>query len=588
MRAMRRLLPLLAMAAVLGLPAYAPAATPRPIVYVVVMDGLDGDRVDEGGAPFIASLLAGRGARAAYYRESRSVMVAETNPNHTAMVTGAYPTRSGVYANGFAVYHPIENDDSCRQTGPQDLSRPPNETSGENANCLQAETMFAAIRKQGNPDGLVTAGIFGKPKLARLFDTRQATPGRRDLDYIWAPCTPDEAREDYCESVPAVPRYGYAFLDSQPMDAVLRSIRQGVPAPGGTRRRPDLTFVNLPEIDNAGHVFSTATGAYAQAISDSDAQVQRLVEELRARGEWSRTVLILLSDHSMDTTLTKSSMDDAFPAAGIPKSDFMAVGKSSVDLIYLTNRASPARFEKLKRMRAAALATGNVSEALYREPNPLDGGVANTLDGRHPHWHAAGGRGPDLFLTHKPGGSFADPDPDDQPLPGHHGAPQTRDNFFAVIGGAEHVVRQDRRGTRAPDHDDTAANPGQAENVDVAATVMGLFGLAAPAQNEGRFLGEAFDGMRLPGRAAPARPGLIVRKEAGYRYRATLTGGAVFDLDVRMANRVVRRFSRVRASAVTFVRPRGRRLRLYLRAVAASGVRGPPAAMTVGPAPRPR
>ncbi|HVE68638.1 MAG TPA: alkaline phosphatase family protein [Solirubrobacteraceae bacterium] len=580
---MRRLLLLLAAAAVLGVPATATAATPRPFVYVVVMDGLDGDRVDAGEAPFVSSLLAGQGAHAAYYRESRSAMVAETNPNHTAMVTGAYPTRSGVYANGFAVYHPLENDDSCRPTGPRDVTKPPHETSGENANCIQAETIFAAIRKQGNPDGLVTAGIFGKPKLAKLFDTRQASAPRRDLDYIWAPCTPDEARTDYCESVPSVPRYGYAFLDSQPMDAVLRSIRDGVPVPGAARRRPDLTFVNLPEIDNAGHVFSTATGAYTQAISDSDAQIKRLVDELRARGEWSRSVLVLLSDHSMETTLTKTSMDDAFPAAGIPKSDFMAIGKSGVDLIYLTNRASPSRFDKLKRMRAAALATGNVSEALYREPNPLDGGSANTLDGRHPEWHAAGERGPDLFLTHRPGGSFSDPDPDDQPLPGHHGAPQTRDNFFAVIGGAEHVVRQDRAGTRAPDFDDTAANPRQAENVDVAATVMGLFGLAAPAQDQGRFLGEAFDGRRLPGHAAPARPGLSVRKGRGYRYRATFTGGAVFDLDVRRGKRVFRRVSQVRTSAVAFPRPRGRRLRLYLRTTAASGVRSYPAAMTVGP-----
>jgi hypothetical protein len=579
---------LIAAGLLLAAPAAAPAATPRPIVYVVVMDALDGDRVDEGGAPFIASLLAGQGARAGYYRESRSVMVAETNPNHTAMVTGAYTARSGAYANGYAVYHPVENDDSCRPSGPVDLTRPPHETSGENANCLQAETMFAAIRKQGNPDGLVTAGIFGKPKLAKLFDTRQASPARRDLDYIWAPCTPNEPREEYCESVPAVPRYGYAFLDSQPMDAVLRSIREGVPAPGGTRRRPDLTFVNLPEIDNSGHVFGTATGAYAQAISDSDAQVKRLVDELRARGEWSRTVLILLSDHSMDTTLTKTSLDDAFPAAGIPKSDFVAIGKSSVDLVYLTNRASPARFEKLKRMRAAALATGNVAEALYREPNPADGGTANTLDGRHPDWHAAAERGPDLFITHKPGGSFSDPDPDDQPLPGHHGAPHTRDNFFAVIGGGDHVAHQDRRGTRAPDFDDTAANPTQAENVDVAVTVMGLFGLAAPAQSEGRFLGEAFDGTKLPGHAAPGRPGLTVRKLRGYRYRATMTGGAVFDLDVRAGNRVIRRFSRVRFPAVEFVRPRGRRLRLYLRVTAASGVRSVPASMTVGPRQRPR
>jgi hypothetical protein len=62
----------------LALVAPAVASAERPIVYAVVIDGLDGDRVDQGKAPFISSLLA---ERANYYRESRSVMIAETNPN---------------------------------------------------------------------------------------------------------------------------------------------------------------------------------------------------------------------------------------------------------------------------------------------------------------------------------------------------------------------------------------------------------------------------------------------------------------------------------------------------------------------------
>jgi predicted AlkP superfamily pyrophosphatase or phosphodiesterase len=131
---MRRALVALALLATsVALPSGAHAATPRPLVYVVVVDGLDGDRVDDGKAPFISSLLAGQGARAAYYRESRSAMVAETNPNHVAMMTGAYPSRSGVYSNAFAVYHPVENADSCRATGPVDSSKRPAQTTGESS-----------------------------------------------------------------------------------------------------------------------------------------------------------------------------------------------------------------------------------------------------------------------------------------------------------------------------------------------------------------------------------------------------------------------------------------------------------------------
>ena len=40
-------------------------------------------------------------------------MVAETNPNHTAMITGAFPERSGITGNAFAVYGATADDDSC-------------------------------------------------------------------------------------------------------------------------------------------------------------------------------------------------------------------------------------------------------------------------------------------------------------------------------------------------------------------------------------------------------------------------------------------------------------------------------------------
>ena len=71
------------------------------------------------------------------------------------------------------------------------------------------------------------------------------------------------------------------------------------------------------------------------------------------------------------------------------------------------------------------------------------------------------------------------------PLTGNHGGPQTRDNFFAVTGGGDGVRSQSLAGNRDAFFDDTLSNPAQAENVDVAPTVMGLFGLAAPRDSAG-------------------------------------------------------------------------------------------------------
>ena len=81
----------------------------------------------------------------------------------------------------------------------------------------------------------------------------------------------------------------------------------------------------------------------------------------------------------------------------------MVVQNGSVDLVYLADRTSPNRFDLLKRMRAQALATDGVQEALYREPNPADGGTANTLAGAHPSWHLDGARTGDLVVSRTTG-----------------------------------------------------------------------------------------------------------------------------------------------------------------------------------------
>ncbi len=494
----------LATVAVAVVPASAVAASERPLVYVVVLDGLDGDRIEAGGAPFISSLLAGDGAHATYFPDSSSVIPAETNPNHTAMMSGAYPGRSGIPANAFALYAPLENEDSCAPTGPFDFGVLPTETSGESRTCPQAEMVFEAIGRQGDPDHLATAGIFGKPKLGRIFAGQNLDPDRPDVDYLWAPCASGPDDDAYCESVPTNPISGYAIDDKTVMDRVIASLDGGLSFPHG-KTRPDFTFVNLHQIDTAGH--ATGTGAvYDTAIAQADDEIERLVTTLRARGEWERTVLILVSDHSMDTISSKISLTEALTGAGIAETQFVALNNAgSIDFVYLADRTSPDRFELLKRMREIIVAQPGVAEAFYREPNPADGGKAHTLPRTHRDWKSLGERSGDIFVTARTGVGFGEPSTSSNPLPGNHGAPQTADNFLAVTGGG-HLVRQ---GTVTG-----AKRSAKPVNVDIAPTVMGLFGLFAPEDSRGVFLRKAFDRAALRRVARPDPPSLRIRGAA--------------------------------------------------------------------------
>ena len=514
--------------------AASPPDHQRPLVFAIVIDGLDGDSVDAGKAPFISSLLSGQGANATYFPESRSVMPSVTNTNHTAMMTGAYAGDSGIAGNEFALYAPLENGDSCAATGERNRRALPTTTSGENLNCPQAAMVYEAIKRQGNPDDLATAGIFGKPKLGRIFAGRNVNRSRRDADYLWAPCASGPDDDEYCGSVPTNPVTGYGLDDATVMDEVIRTVRAGVPVEGETVR-PDFTFVNLHQVDSAGHLFGRGL-VYDAVVGMADREIERLVTSLRSLGEWERTVMILLSDHSIDTTPTKVNLESVIEDGGVAENRFHAVmGDNGMAAhIYLADRQGPDRFALLKQIRASLLAEPAVAGALYREPNPADGGRANTVAGARPEWHVAGARSGDIFVTAEAGKLFASSTGTGNIAQGHHGSNSTRDNFFAVIGGGSLVRQRTVPGTAAADYDDTAENPQQAENVDVAATVMGLFGLFPPADSSGRFLSQAFNPKALRATSRPYPAELSATKRGVLSWTPK---GGLYDLQVRAHGR---------------------------------------------------
>ena len=229
------------------------------------------------------------------------------------------------------------------------------ETDGQSASCVLAENLFAATRRQAAPEAITSAGIFGKPKLARLFSSRRevAAPAF-DADYLWTPCEDPGDDTPYCEQVPINPATQYAAGDGIVMDEVLRSVREGVSADGATKR-PNLTFVNLPQIDSAGHASGTGP-AYDTAIAQADGELERFVTQQRELGLWQRTVMFVVSDHSMDSTGTKTSLAQRFRAAGIPDSAYLIVQNGSVDMVYLADRAAADAPQTLAKLRAAALA----------------------------------------------------------------------------------------------------------------------------------------------------------------------------------------------------------------------------------------
>lgn len=345
------------------------------------------------------------------------------------------------------------------------------------------------------------------------------------------------------------------------MDRVIASIEDGIPF-RGARKRPDLTFVNLHQVDSAGHASGRGL-LYDAAVGLADDEIEELVTKLRERDEWRRTVLVLLSDHSMESTPQRLNMTGEFTDAGVPEDRFLAVGRESAELVYV-NRRDPGRFELLRQLRAVALATPGVAEALYRVPNPADGGSRHTVEAAHPDWHSAGQRSGDLLITGEAGTAFSEPGSFSNPLPGNHGNATTRDNFLSVISGGP-LVRQ-----RTVPGASRASRP---QNVDVAATVMGLLGLFRTADDHGRFLVPAFFRGRLP---RPARPRLTIARRAASAVAVSWPAPEGGRWDVQRSSPAGWRFARrnSRTAGLILRGPRGTRRCARVRARSAAGVAG--------------
>lgn len=277
-------------------------------VYVLVVDGC---RPDEAVGAYLPTVrwLAAQGTS---FAAAKAITVAETIPNHVAMMSGVWPARSGVPAN--SVWDPALGE-------VRDLGL---------ASDLLVPTVLDRLPAEL---GLATASVLSKDYLFGVFGTRAT--------HRWTP-------------EPMLPVTNHA-PDVFTMDALLRVIDDHDPA---------LVFANLGDVDRFGHADLTGSSLRllrTLALIDTDAQLARFVAHLRWRGLWERSVVILLADHSMDWSLPLSlvnlagRLDDDPLLAG----RFQVAQNGGADLLYWTGPVDE-RAAALDRMRSIALATPGV------------------------------------------------------------------------------------------------------------------------------------------------------------------------------------------------------------------------------------
>jgi type I phosphodiesterase/nucleotide pyrophosphatase len=468
-----------ALALALERPAESVAAEEHgpPRVYVVVTDGMDPSEVG-ATTPNLSALRAD----GTWYEQARSVFPTETLPNHAAMATGVLPARNGIIGNQF--FDP-ESGSSKQYM--------------EHPGLLRADTIVTRLERACDASGgISTATVMSKTYLFGLFRGEPTGPGIiGDSPSEPGADDPSPQREaDFHWRAPAyIPVSNHApdattmtafrdWIDSQPADM------------------PQFAFVNLGDVDRAGHsdvdaglTFGAFRPARQGAIEDTDAQIGQLVDHLKTTGAWDDTVLVVLSDHSMDygPPTNRVNMSTILSAAGYQVgdsgSDGIAIGSGGSGLVYVHDKRD------VQGMAEALAADPGVDYVSTREPvTGIARSTTNTAMGFETD------RAPDIEVFVNDGYHVED---NGNPLPGNHGHSVTQHGTLMITGGSPLV----KRGVSVPgDPVYPAANgalftppadgPGP---MSVAPTVAALLGIGEPDGGyDGPVLDEGLDAAALP------------------------------------------------------------------------------------------
>ena len=294
----------------LGPAAHAAAQGPkgRKRVYVLVVDGCRPGEIRRRVTPNLEALRS----RGRQYPNAVSMPIMETIPNHTMMMTGVRPDRTGVPAN--EVYD-AELGEVRTMDRPSDLRYP-------------------TVIERLNRAGYTTGTVLSKTYLYGIFGDRAT--------YRWEPG-------------PIVIPVSDHTPDVFTIDAAISMVEEF---------DPNLVFINLGDVDRMGHTDLTGTtlaAARRLALVDTDLQVGRFVDMLKSTGRWKNSVVIVLADHSMDwsnpedlVNLSSRFEEDPTLAGNVAIAD-----NGGADLLYWTGPARD-RDAALKRMRRIAEDTEGV------------------------------------------------------------------------------------------------------------------------------------------------------------------------------------------------------------------------------------
>ncbi len=202
-------------------------------VVMIGVDGLSPDGVQQAKTPNLAKMMK----EGAYTLHARGVMPTVSSPNWASMIMGAGPEQHGVTSND---WEPGKGEIRPTAVGTGGIF----------------PTIFGVLRAQ-RPTAK-SAVFHDWDGFGRLFE-RKAVNQIEDSD------GPQKAIE-----------HAMAYIKKE---------------------QPQLTFIHLDHVDDAGHAYGHGTPQYYAAVAEADRLIGLVLHGLEEAGIADRTVVLVTSDH---------------------------------------------------------------------------------------------------------------------------------------------------------------------------------------------------------------------------------------------------------------------------------------------------
>jgi len=387
-----RIAALIASIAIVCMPGVAAGAN-ATLNIVIVLDGLRPDSITATETPHLWR-LRNEGVN---FVNGHSVFPTVTRVNATAIATGTYPDRNGIFGNqlyvrGVDPNHAFSNDDY------KNLLRLDEVTGG---GMVLARSLGEILLERGKTLAVVSSGSTGSALLANP----RAPKGVGILvNGFWDPprrvAFPDAANDAILQRFPPAPRGGGARDPFSDRVTWTQKVLREYVLPD---LKPDVVVNWLTEPDHTQHALGAGSPQARDTIRNDDREVGLLLDRLAELGLADKTNIVVVSDHGFGHSGFGVDVTGELIKAGLKAgadSDDVVIASSGQTLLLHVRDHDAGRIADIVRFLQRQAWAG----VLFTAGKRLPSGTA--IEGREPGTFALElvrlahpERGPDIVLT---------------------------------------------------------------------------------------------------------------------------------------------------------------------------------------------